>query len=171
MAVRRQYSGTVKARVNPEEEITFNCNDEVVFNVNETINSHDEGKFIAEFTGFRTIEPVITKAGKTNRVEADFKFEDETVISQSILLLPYSNQLFYKLVVSITGTINSVNLKDLIGGNVMIQIKHHKKDEATFANVVDIFPIVDDNYEEYSDVEEYEDKDELNPNSYQEIDV
>lgn len=156
MAVRGIARGSVKKPIEEVKEVVSSGDfvEDVVFDAEEVCNILDEGTRRAKFTGYRTIEPVMTKKGKRNRIEADFEFDDESVISQSILLLPYSNQLFYKLAVSITGTTERVNLKDLIGNEVMVEIKHNEKDGAVYANVVDIFPVEDDDYDEYSELEE-----------------
>jgi hypothetical protein len=166
MAVRTIARGSVKKPIEEVKEVVSSCDfeDDIVFDTGEVSNIPNEGIRKAEFTGFRALEPVMTKAGKTNRIGVDFRFDDESVISQSILLLPYPNQLFYKLAVSITGTTERVRLKELIGNEVMVEIKHNEKDGIVFANVVDIFQVEDNDYDEYSELEEND------LNSYDEID-
>ncbi|KIL07558.1 hypothetical protein SR42_00460 [Clostridium botulinum] len=156
MAVRKIVHGSVKKPIEEVNEVVSSGDfvEDVIFDIRDISSIHDEGIRRVKFTGYRTLEPVMTKAGKTNRIEADFELDDESVISQSILLLPYSNQLFYKLAVSITGTKERVRLKDLIGNEVMVEIKHNEKDGAVYSNVVDIFAVEDDDYDEYSELEE-----------------
>lgn len=164
MAVRRIAHGSVKRPIEEIKEVGSSGDfvEDVVFDTEEFSNILDEGTRRAKFTGYRIIEPVMTKKGKRNRIEADFQLDDESVISQSILLLPYSNQLFYKLAVSITGTTERISLKELIGSEVMVEIKHNEKDGAVFANVVDIFSIEEDDFNDTvevldsdSNIEEY----------------
>jgi hypothetical protein len=166
MAVRPIVKGHLPKAIEEVKEVVSSCDfeDDVVFDTQDVRLIHDEGLYIGEFIDFKRLKPANTKVGDVNRIEGYFKLDDGSVISQSILLLPYPNQLFYKLVVSITGTTDSVRLKDLIGEKVMVEIKHNEKDGAVFANVVDIFPVEDNDYDEYSELEEND------LDSYDEID-
>lgn len=168
MAVRPIVHGRHKRPIEEvvevaEVEVVSSCDfeDEIVFDVKDVNLVHDEGIYIGEFIDFKRLKPANTRVGDVNRFEGYFKLDDGSVISQSILLLPYPNQLFYKLVVSITGTTDSVRLKDLIGEKVMVEIKHNEKDGAVYANIVNIFEVENNDYSELeeNDLDSYDEID------------
>lgn len=171
MPIRRQHS----ANVTPKDGILIRenkANKTVVFK--KAMPIIEEALYKAKVISTEIVDPRMTKLGLTDRVRVGFTLEDGREIHSNFLLICHKNQPVYQLIMSVMGTVEDVNLDELIGAEVGIEIKHNETREGTFANVVSVLNVGeledDGDYSESDNLEVYEDNEEYSQNAYDEID-
>ena len=153
--IRKQVSGSVK----PKNGIVIKSNksNETVV-IKKVMPIVEEALHNAEVASVEIVEPKMTKLGLTDRIRVGFRLEDGKELNSNFLLICHENQPAYQLIMAVLGTIEDVNLDDLIGAKVGIEIKHNVTSNGTFANVVSVFS-VDKLEDESNEVIELQDTD------------
>ena len=134
----------------------------------------EEALHNAKVVGVEIVEPKMTKLGLTDRIRVGFRLEDGREIYSNFLLIWNENQPAYQLIMNVLGTFDDIDLDDLIGAEIRIEVKHNVTNDGVFANVVSVYSIdeleTDEDYTESDNLEEYEDNKEFNQNAYDEMD-
>ncbi|NMF07323.1 MULTISPECIES: hypothetical protein [Clostridium] len=168
--IRKQVSGSVKPR-NGIVVKSSKSNKTVV--IKKIMPIVEEGLYNAKVIDVEIVEPKMTKQGLTGRTRVGFRLEDGREIYSNLLLMWNKNYPAYQLITNVLGTFEDVDLDDLIGAEVRIEVKHNVTNDGVFANVVSVYSIdgleKDEDYTESDNLEEYEDNKEFDQNAYDEI--
>lgn len=153
MAVRRVVSGTVKSS---------SINDGIIGALKKINSEFKDGERLrAKVISIEAISPVNTGMGLVTRVKIEFEIYMDggsRKLIQRFLLIEHPKQPFYQLMMVTVGNTENVNIKDIIGKEVGIEIKNSTTENRTYSNIESIFS-VDELEEDYDDTVEVVDSD------------
>ncbi|GEM_PF-3116654 len=102
----------------------------------------EEGKYTATIRSIKEGKVRDTIWGTTPSAVLLFELENGQKVMQSMLIYVGKYSLLQKLVESTLDTTDKeVDLYELIGKSCIVKIGHVHQHETTFANVVDVFPL------------------------------
>ncbi|WPK13077.1 hypothetical protein R6U77_05160 [Lysinibacillus louembei] len=102
----------------------------------------NEGEYIASILNIKAGKDRDTVWGTTPSVVVLFELENGQKVMQSMLMYVGKGSLLKKLVeLTLDTTEKEVNLHQLVGKSCVVEIQHVHQHEATYANVVDVFPL------------------------------
>ncbi|EKQ55893.1 MULTISPECIES: hypothetical protein [unclassified Clostridium] len=137
MAVKKIVSGSVKSQA---------INDGVIGALKKVNNAFKDGENLkAKVISIEGISPVSTGMGVVPRVKLEFDvFMDDGSLRklvQRFLLIEHPKQPFYQLMMVTVGKIENVNINNIIGKEVGIEIKNSKTENGTYSNIESIFSV------------------------------
>lgn len=109
-----------------------------VFKRNNYTEIPEEGWYYANFISFKETNDTEIQGQKVETVYATFKLNTGSIVTQRMLLMGGTKSLVQKLVDATLGDADNVDLADLLGKEVGIEVFHHKGKDRVYANVKDI---------------------------------
>lgn len=102
----------------------------------------NEGEYTASILNIKAGKDRDTVWGTTPSVVVLFELENGQKVMQSMLMYVGKGSLLKKLVeLTLDTTEKEVNLYQLVGKSCVVKIQHVHQHETTYANVVDVFPL------------------------------
>jgi hypothetical protein len=138
MSIRKQVSGSVKPK-NGVVVKSSKSNKTVV--IRKVMPIVEEALYNAEVVSVEIVEPKMTKLGLTDRIRVGFRLDDGKELYSNFLLMWHENQPAYQLIMSVLGTLDDIDLDDLIGAEIRIEVKHNATKDGVFANVVSVYSV------------------------------
>lgn len=154
MAVKKIISGSVKSQA---------INDGVIGALKKVHSAFKDGANLkAKVVSIEGISPVNTGMGLIPRVKVEFEvhMDDGSVrkLVQRFLLMEHPKQPFYQLMMIIVGKVENVNINDIIGKQIGIEIKNSTTENGTYSNISSVFS-VDELEDDFDDTVEVVDSD------------
>lgn len=102
----------------------------------------NEGEYTASILNIKAGKDRDTVWGTTPSVVVLFELDNGQKVMQSMLMYVGKGSLLKKLVeLTLDNTEKEVNLYQLVGKSCVVEIQHFHQHETTYANVVDVFPL------------------------------
>ncbi|MGA6580793.1 hypothetical protein [Providencia sp. NPDC089923] len=102
----------------------------------------NEGEYTASILNIKAGKDRDTVWGTTPSVVVLFELENGQKVMQSMLMYVGKGSLLKKLVeLTLDTTEKEVNLYQLVGKSCVVEIQHVHQHATTYANVVDVFPL------------------------------
>lgn len=130
----------------------------------------EEGWFDATIVDKKKTTPVSTSMGKRQREEFSFELLDGIIIKQNVLIY-YSqggtNLLSRMFSAAFKKLPDEIDTDDLIGKDVVVELKHNRKGNSTYVNVVDC--LSEDDFDDEPEIEDKPKIEEDNDSSDKEL--